>query len=73
MKEGFPAPIKPDLNSLLIIFMSIKIVEFPTKNLFLFLTLTNDNLKFTSYGCGSGSKDALSKTKAYNTYRLTVP
>lgn len=64
-KRGSPPPMKPDMIShylFKVLFMSIKIVVFPTKDLFLFLTITNINSKSTAYGCGVESKVLSSKT-----------
>lgn len=45
-----------------VIFMSIKIVVLPTKDLFLFLSITDINSKSIPYGYGPGSKMLFSKT-----------
>lgn len=45
-----------------VLFMSIKVVLFPTKDLFLFLTISNINSKSRPCGCGPGSKMLILRT-----------
>lgn len=78
-KTGFPPPLKPDMNlahyMFKVIFMSIKTVRFPTKGLFLVLTISNINSKSTPTAVGLDQRCSFQKqiTKAWNTYRLTMP